>query len=182
MLNKKVYKQIAIQIPSIFLINYYYYKNLKILTIKINSFIFYLLIPFPIQISLINNLTLVFLSNRLNYSFFISLKILFKNLKKKFYKTLFLKGTGFKFSFLENSFPILKLKLGFSHFILVRVPFGITVFIFKKKIIVAGLNLVAIGNFCSFLVNYKSRNIFTGKGLWLKTFNTFKLKNYTKEL
>ena len=181
MLNNTLNKQISIAIPSTFLINYYYYKNFKILIVELHAFAFYLIIPIRLKIFYANNI-LTFFSFYSYFTYFNIFKIFFKNLKKKFYKTIFLKGTGFKFSFLENSSSILKLKLGFSHFILVKIPCGISVFIFKKKIIIAGLNLVAIGNFCSFLINKKARNIFTGKGLWLKTFIKFKLKNYTKEL
>lgn len=181
MLNNTLNKRLSIAIPFSFLINYYYYQKFKILIIKVNSLTFYLIIPICVKIFYANHV-LIFFSLYSYFTYFKMLKILFKNLKKKFYKTIFLKGTGFKFSFLENSFSILKLKLGFSHFILIKIPCGISVFIFKKKIIIAGLNLVAIGNFCSFLINQKARNIFTGKGLWLKTFIKFKLKNYTKEL
>jgi ribosomal protein S8 len=105
----------------------------------------------------------------------------YQNLKKKFFKRIIIRGVGLKVSLLEENSLVLQLKLGFSHLILLPIPMTLKVFIFKKKIIVEGLNRVEVGNFSKKLQNFKAINIYTGKGLWLKNNSKFKLKSIKKK-
>ena len=99
-----------------------------------------------------------------------------------FFKTLFIRGINYKINYLENCLNILKLKLGYSHLIYYTVPFQIFSKVLKKKLIFKSFSKILLGNFCSLLFNYRPINIFTGKGLLIKKYKKFKLKEYSKKI
>lgn len=101
-------------------------------------------------------------------------------LKKKSFKVIIIRGIALKISFLESNHLILQLKLGFSHLILLPIPVSLKVFIFKRKIIVEGFNYVEVSNFSSKLKKFKPVNIYTGKGLWIRSKQKIQLKEIKK--
>lgn len=102
------------------------------------------------------------------------------NLKKKYFKTVLIRGVGLKITLLETNINILQLKLGFSHLIYVVIPKNIQVLILKRKIIIQGNSASAVGNFSTKIMNFKKIDIFTGKGLWLKNIQKFYCKPVKK--
>lgn len=148
---------------------------------------FYLLIPKQLFFFLKKNIFFFFLSasSSFNYKsfffFFFNLKFYLKQLKNSFFKTIFIKGTNYKIT-LENNLYTLKLKLGYSHLIYLAIPNKIALKLFKKKLVLKSFSKTLLGNFCYILFNYRPINIFTGKGLLLKSRKKFKLKEYSKKI
>ena len=186
-----------ISIPVSLDIEFFFFNNLKFLTLnnKYNKK-FYFILP--------TNLKFLFFSNFLFFSFLksditnikdsFSLKLykyknfFFSNFFKKIFglqkflsKTLFIKGVGLRINFLEDSINMLKLKLGYSHFIYLKYSQDLIISLFKKKILIRSFNTILLGNFCMLLKQFRPINIFTGKGLHIKR-SKFKLKSYTKKI
>lgn len=101
-------------------------------------------------------------------------------LKYKIFESILIRGVGLKMLLVAQSSKLLQLKLGHSHLILLFIPFGVNVVIKKKKLLVEGINKVLVGNFVNKIVNLKFLNIYTGKGLWLKSYKKFILKEIKK--
>ena len=76
-----------------------------------------------------------------------------------------LKGLGLKISFLEN---ILRLKLGFSHLISIKIPFNVLIFIKKNVITFESYDLSLIGNVATKIRGLKFPNSYKQKGFWYK--------------
>lgn len=183
-LNIYFYKKM--NIPEILNIEFFFFNNLKFLILNnIYNQKLYVLIPY--------NLKIFFFKN---YLFFSYIQNIFRNYKKNFFfsllnkilylqilisKTLFIKGVGLRINFLEDSLNILKLKLGYSHFIYLKYSQNLFIFLFKKKIIVRSYNKIVLGNFCRLLQKCRPINIFTGKGLYIKR-SKFRLKSYIKKI
>lgn len=81
-------------------------------------------------------------------------------------KKLRLKGLGFRIN-LSSDLNFLELKVGFSHQILLPIPFNkIKVIIQKNICIVEGFNKVDVGNFLSSIRSSKIPDDYKGKGFW----------------
>ena len=72
------------------------------------------------------------------------------------------------------------LKLGYSHEISLVIPKNLNVIVKKKKLLIEGSDKVIVGNFVNKIINFKSLNSYTGKGLWLKSYQKFILKEIKK--
>jgi ribosomal protein L6P/L9E len=105
---------------------------------------------------------------------------LYIGLKYKVFESILIRGVGLKMSLVTQSSKLLQLKLGHSHLIFLFIPLGVNVVIKKKKLLVEGINKVIVGNFVNKIVNLKFLNIYTGKGLWLKSYKKFILKEIKK--
>ena len=103
-----------------------------------------------------------------------------QELKYKFFETIIIRGVGLKISLIEKPTPFLELKLGYSHKILLAIPENLKVVAKKKKLLIEGSNKVLVGNFVNKIINFKSLNNYTGKGLWLKSYQKFILKEIKK--
>jgi len=93
-------------------------------------------------------------------------------------KKLILKGLGLR-TYYSRSSNILKLKLGFSHLILLTIPKSIKTFKTKSFLLLESYDAVCVGNFAQLLCQLKYPNIYTGKGIWLKN-QLIKLKPVKK--
>jgi hypothetical protein len=105
---------------------------------------------------------------------------IYQELKYKIFETIIIRGVGLKVTLLSEPSVFLELKLGYSHKILLTVPENLNVIVKKKKLLVEGSNKVLVGNFVNKIINFKSLNNYTGKGLWLKSYQKFILKEIKK--
>jgi hypothetical protein len=112
--------------------------------------------------------------------FFRIFKILYQELKYKIFETILIRGVGLKVILIDKPSIFLELRLGYRHKILLTVPKSINVIVKKKKFLVEGSDKVLVGNFVNKIINFKSLNNYTGKGLWLKSYQKFILKEIKK--
>lgn len=85
----------------------------------------------------------------------------------KFVTSITFVGIGFRIESIENGF--IKLKLGFSHLIFVRIPPYINVFIPQKTILVLDcIDDQLLNEFCSKIKLLKSPDAYKGKGILSK--------------
>jgi large subunit ribosomal protein L6 len=106
----------------------------------------------------------------------------FIGISRLFKLELWLKGVGFKSRvFLSGlSYNFLKLSLGFSHILLIRLPKTCTVFLIgKKKIYFKGTSLQDLTQLVSYIQNFKLPDPYKGKGLNYK-YKVKKLKQGKK--
>lgn len=169
-------------------VNFFFYKNQKILILKNKTLTFYFVFPLYLDI-LFQNYSILVLKNlfnlpkvRLLYKFLANLNESIKQLKRAAIVTFVIKGIGLKINLVDVPEKSLCLKFGYSHLIWLPLAQGIMVVLFKKKIILCGFSKMFLGNFASNLYKYKPINIFTGKGLFKKQKKKFKLKEYIKKL
>lgn len=91
-----------------------------------------------------------------------------KGVTQGFKLNLFLKGIGFKF-FLENNNKKLRLKLGFSHDIIIQIPPEIKITISKFSILTAiSTDWLKLTQFIHSIRKYKKPEPYKGKGILLK--------------
>ena len=105
---------------------------------------------------------------------------IYQELNYKIFETIMIRGVGLKVTLITQPTKLLQLKLGYSHQILLSVPAGLNVTVKKKKLLVEGVDKVVVGNFGNKIVNFKSLNNYNGKGLWLKSYQKFILKEIKK--
>jgi len=88
---------------------------------------------------------------------------------------LYLLGLGYKV-FIYKNFIIFK--LGFSHYIKLKIPLDILIFFrSKSKIILFSKNYNLLSNFISKLKSFKDFNFYKGKGItFFENISFFKLK------
>jgi large subunit ribosomal protein L6 len=85
----------------------------------------------------------------------------------KFVVRLTFVGTGFRIEEVSNGF--IKLKLGFSHLVFVRIPDYINIFMPKKTLLVIeSIDDQLLKEFCSQLILLKSPDAYKGKGILFK--------------
>jgi hypothetical protein len=112
--------------------------------------------------------------------FFRTFFTIYQELKYKIFETIIIRGVGLKITLISEPTTVLELKLGYSHKILLTVPQNLNVIVKKKKLLVEGSDKVVVGNFVNKIINFKSLNNYTGKGLWLKSYQNFILKEIKK--
>lgn len=166
-------------------IKFFIFKNQKILVFKKESSTYYFIYPTFLDITYKNNYLhftikpFINIKYKILYFFLSQFITCLKQLNKTSSITFLIRGVGLKINLLNSL--TLSLKLGYSHLISLLLPTGITISIFKKKMILCCYNKILLGNFGSLVYKYKPINIFTGKGL-LKKKSFFKLKEYTKKI
>jgi len=97
----------------------------------------------------------------------------------KFVARLTFVGIGFRVEAVENGF--IKLKLGFSHLIFVRIPVYISVFVPKKTILVLEcVDDQLLNEFCAKIKLFKMPDAYKGKGILYKN-QTLVLKEGKKK-
>ncbi len=152
-----------------------YLESTKLLLVK--SFLGgfrYVKVPSNLILEKTNNILCLKSSNKNNIDSIVSvsnnIKLLFANINKIFYKKLILRGLGFRMNLMEEkSALVLKLKLGFSHILEMKVPQNkLQVFLKKSSIILKSADLAFLGNFAQKLKNLKYPNSYNGKGFWYK--------------
>lgn len=193
MLNKFYNSSFGFFFKKIFLskditIKIFTFKNKKLLILKTKINSYYFLYPSFLDIIYINNyLYLTIKQNsrslikfKILYFFLVQLTACIKQLVQLSSITFLIRGVGLKVNFLN---PLtLSLKLGYSHLISLLIPAGVTISIFKKKIILSSFNKIILGNLGNIIYKYRPINVFTGKGLLKKKKKKFKLKEYTKKI
>lgn len=76
-------------------------------------------------------------------------------------------GVGFRVESIENNF--LKLKLGFSHFVFLKIPTYIKIEAPKKtSLVLSSLNNALLGEFVSRLRSFRLPDVYKGKGISFK--------------
>ena len=95
-------------------------------------------------------------------------------------KKLVLKGLGFKITY-SSDVKTLNFKLGYSHLVFLRIPFGVDfVKIGKNYLIVSSFDPSLIGNFITSVQRLRFPDSYKGKGFWKKyekkTLKLFKKK------
>jgi hypothetical protein len=112
--------------------------------------------------------------------FFRTFFTIYQELKYKIFETIIIRGVGLKITLIDKPSTFLELKLGYSHKILLEVAENLNVIVKKKKLLIGGSDKVSVGNFVQKIINFKPLNNYTGKGLWLKSYQKFILKEIKK--
>jgi large subunit ribosomal protein L6 len=103
-----------------------------------------------------------------------------KNLEKKFVRTIYLRGLGFRINFSQD-FKNLILKLGYSNLINIKIKsFKLKLILKKKAIHVQSEDLSLIGNLCQKIKSARKINVYTGKGFRFKH-DVFFFKSFKKK-
>ena len=174
-MNKVILKKNIIKIPKN--ISVFFCEN-NILVIK--GFLFTKSIKLKTQIKIFNKTNLIlitpFLLNNyknkklkfLSHTYLTNIKQIIKETTKKTKKKLNLVGVGYKVIILTNLyFTILQLKLGYSHFIYIRIPKNLIVISPKpNKIFFYGYFQQSV-NLLAFLIkSYKMPEPYKAKGIF----------------
>ena len=84
-----------------------------------------------------------------------------------FVTRLFFIGVGFRVESIENR--VIKLKLGFSHFVYIKIPSLINIFVPKKtRLIIKSCNDQILKEFSAKICSFKFPDVYKGKGIILK--------------
>lgn len=112
--------------------------------------------------------------------FFQTFFSLYQELKYTIFETIIIRGVGLKITLINEPIKFLELKLGYSHKIVLIIPQSLNIIVKKKKLLIEGSDKVIVGNFVNKIINFKLLNKYTGKGLWLKSYQKFVLKEIKK--
>lgn len=182
--NKIIFKTKFINLNIFFIDKLINFKKIKIKIIKnkiifnFNSYKNYLIFNKKLNIFLKKNkLLLTFNEKKINdkkaivnlYSKLIQIKL--KECTKMFKITLILKGVGLK-AFIKNKNQLI-LKLGFSHNILIQIPYFIQIIIKTNKILFLSNNFNLLSDFVFFIKKFKKPEPFKGKGLFVNNESIF---------
>lgn len=176
-------------IPNNLKIEYFVVETQRILLLSScnSNEILYSLIPNNLNFFFKKNILYLYISplntnKSLVFKFIFNLKSFLRKLEKDLFKSILIRNSSYKISFSEDSLDILKLKLGYSHLNYLIIPKFICVKIFKKKMLVKSFNKTILGNFANAVAKLRPINMFTGKGLLIKTRKKFKVKEYSKKI
>ena len=87
-----------------------------------------------------------------------------------FITRLFFVGVGFRVESIENN--VIKLKLGFSHFVYIKIPSFIKVFVPKKtRLIIKSCDHQVLKEFSAKICSFKFPDVYKGKGILIKNQN-----------
>jgi ribosomal protein L6P/L9E len=76
-------------------------------------------------------------------------------------------GVGFRVESIEKN--VIKLKLGFSHFVYIKIPSFIKIFVPKKtRLIVKSCNHQILKEFSAKICSFKFPDVYKGKGILIK--------------
>lgn len=173
----------SFNIPNSISINFVILKNSSRFLILKNSYGVkkYIKIPSFIGVDKIKQrLNFKYIKEAKVSIFFRMFSIIYQELKYKFFETIIIRGVGLKITLIDKPSTFLELKLGYSHKILLAVPKNLNITAKKKKLLVEGSDKVLVGNFVNKIISFKSLNNYTGKGLWLKSYQKFILKEIKK--
>jgi large subunit ribosomal protein L6 len=102
--------------------------------------------------------------------FYKNLLYFFKNSVNAIIKRLLLKGLGLKVLSISRTF--ISFKLGFSHLIKIKIPFGLKIKIYKQKtnqkINIIENDKTIVGNFASFIKHLRKADSYKRKGIRYK--------------
>jgi hypothetical protein len=175
----------TLNIPASISINFFVLNNsIRFLILKNNSGVKkYIKIPSFISVTKDKQiLNFKYTKESQASKFFRIFFTIYQELKYKIFETIIIRGVGLKITLIDTSLSssFLELKLGYSHKILLDIPKDLNVIVKKKKLLVEGSNKILVGNFVNKIINCKPLNNYTGKGLWLKSYQKFILKEIKK--
>jgi ribosomal protein L6P/L9E len=101
------------------------------------------------------------------YQFVRRLKIIQLKGMHEGFATLRMQGSGLVFQ-LNDEHRQLEVRIGRNTRVRLTIPTGVTISLFKKKLLLESSNREVLGNFCSIIRNTRRPNVFTGQGLWLR--------------
>lgn len=112
---------------------------------------------------IIINKNKILLKSKSSYKVFKSLlQMMIKGVKKGYYKELEFEGLGYRFLNLKNG---LYLKIGYSHYIKIKIPKSVKIFGFRTKLIIFGINLEEVNKIANEIRLLKKPDIYKGKGI-----------------
>jgi len=127
-----------------------------------------------------SSLMLTYLSNEISSNTINFFTLYLSNFQKISRKKLIIKGLGYKINYVKNN--TLEFKLGYSHTKNILLPTQITDhYLTKNSITIESLNLSWLGNFIVRLKNFKTPDIYKGKGLHIKNQKVLTLKPIKKK-
>lgn len=166
--------QYKFQISSLSSFKFFYLNTQKFLIVKTkNNFFTSIVISNSIIVNQQKNLLSFELltHHKFLYKSFLNFQkfifYIFKNLNKKFKKTLILKGLGLRIKHFSKT-NLLELKLGFSNLIYVSIPLSIKVYSAKNLLTFESDNPSLVGNFAYLVQSFRYPNSYKGKGFWYK--------------
>jgi large subunit ribosomal protein L6 len=126
-----------------------------------------------LNVAFLKQSNLTFIQKKMKYSlFFRLLQKLVIGVSLNFIVRLTFVGVGFRIESIDKNF--IKLKLGFSHLIYIKIPFYIQTFMMKKTfLILKSVDDQLLKQFSSRIVSYKRPDIYKGKGILYKNQITF---------
>lgn len=121
-----------------------------------------------LDISFFSSSTFLSINKKIQYSSFFRLfQKALTGTSLGFITRLIFVGVDFTIESIEKDF--LKLKLGFSHFVFVKIPSHITIVSPKKSLLVLkSIDEQLLKEFCSKICSIKAPNIYKGKGVLYK--------------
>lgn len=153
---------------NIFKINLTLPSEVKLCTKESNLFVKGPLGSVCLNISFLSSSVSLFPEKKIQYSSFFRLfqKALL-GIHLGFVTRLVFVGVDFTIESIEKDF--LKLKLGFSHFVFVKIPPHIHIVSPKKSLLVLkSIDEQLLKEFCSKICSFKAPNIYKGKGVLYK--------------
>jgi large subunit ribosomal protein L6 len=114
-----------------------------------------------------NSGSLVCKKGNYNSTFFRLLQKAIIGVNLAFVIRLFFVGVGFRVESVENN--VIKLKLGFSHFVFIKIPSFIKIFVPKKtRLIIKSCNHQILKEFSAKICSFKFPDVYKGKGILIK--------------
>jgi ribosomal protein L6P/L9E len=159
----KIYKNIRIlKKDSLLSLNFFISNNILLFStmkgIVVNKF------PIVQHLKSLDSSLFLFFSNKSSLKQVKNLFTLFLDgLAKGFFFELSLRGIGFKCYYFDNN--KLFLSLGYSHYIIYTLPYGVVVFLKKGKIFLYTLSKELLGNVVSDLKNLRMPDAYKAKGI-----------------
>jgi len=123
---------------------------------------------FQFDTSFLKTKNLSFLKlKQLSSTFFRSLQNSVVGITLGFISRLVFVGVGFRVESIEKN--LIKLKLGYSHFVFIKIPQHISVFAPKKTLLVLkSVDKQLLKEFCARIYSFKKPDIYKGKGILYK--------------
>lgn len=105
----------------------------------------------------------IHLGSKVSYTNFVSIiKNGINGVVNGYYVELKLEGLGFKYLMLKGK---IMFRLGHSHYIELLVPKMIKIVGFRNRLVVFGLDLGSLNQFCFILRNLRKKDVYKGKGI-----------------
>ena len=102
--------------------------------------------------------------------------------KNLYYKKIILTGVGYRFNVIKNTKSILKLNLGYSHSIYIKIPDTISIFyINTTTIYLSSFDYLKLNNISNYIKKFRVPEPYKGKGIKFE-YDFIKIKEGKKNL
>ena len=133
--------------------------------IKNNNIVFYAIDSKKKKIYILNSIR-EFINNKINL----------------YYKKIILIGVGYRFNIIKNTGSILKLNLGYSHPIYIKIPSDISIFyINPTTIYLSSFDYLKLNNISNYIKKFRIPEPYKGKGIKFE-YDFIKIKEGKKNL